>query len=345
MRVGRSGRPDDPVPGDAPPPPPGTLPGGVGGIGGGAGVGARAAGLVRATDQARLRWGSETLAGYAFIAPAAVVIVGLVGYPFILALWFSVSDAWVGEFGRFVGPANYWRLLQNSIFRQTLQNSIVFTASSVALKTVLGLILALLLYRIHRFRRVIRGAVLMPFIIPTALSTLGWWWLYQPTYGVLNWTLKQLGLITTDIPWLPDPYLAMLSVVIVNTWRGLPFFAMTILAGLMAIPREYYEAAEADGAGPWYRFRHITLPLIKPVLGIVVLFSTILTLADFNIVFVLTKGGPMNMTHLFSTLSFQLGTAGGKISDGATVSLFLFPVLVAVVTLQLHIIRRQTAYE
>ncbi|MBI4591237.1 MAG: sugar ABC transporter permease [Candidatus Rokubacteria bacterium] len=314
-------------------------------MGGGHGVGGRVVGLAGPTRIARIPWGSERLAGYAFIAPAAAIIVGLVGYPFALALWFSVSDAWVGEFGRFVGLANYRRLLQNSIFRQTLQNSIVFTASSVALKTVLGLALALLLYRIHGFRRLIRGAVLMPFVIPTALSTLGWWWLFQPTYGVLNWTLKRLGMITTDIPWLADPYLAMLSVVIVNTWRGLPFYAMTILAGLMAIPREYYEAAEADGAGAWYRFRHITLPLIKPVLGIVVLFSTILTLADFNIVFVLTKGGPMNMTHLFSTLSFQLGTAGGKISDGAAVSLFLFPVLVAVVTLQLRIIRRQTAYE
>jgi multiple sugar transport system permease protein len=292
----------------------------------------------------RARAGSA-LVGYAFVAPAAIIILGLVGYPFALALWFSVSDAWIGEFGSFVGLANYARLLRNSIVRQTLQNSIVFTASSVALKTALGLTLALLLYRIHRFRRLIRGAVLMPFVIPTALSTLGWWWLFQPTYGVLNWLFKRLGLIGADIPWLSDPYLAMAAVVIVNTWRGLPFFAITILAGLMAIPREYYEAAETDGASPWARFRHITLPLIKPVLGIVVLFSTILTLADFNIVFVLTRGGPMNMTHLLSTLSFQLGTAGGKISDGATVSLFLFPVLVAVVTLQLRLIRRQAVYE
>jgi multiple sugar transport system permease protein len=293
----------------------------------------------------RRRWRSEWLAGYAFVAPAALLIAALVGYPFVLALWFSVSDAWIGDLGSFVGLSNFRRLLQSTIFRQTLQNSIVFTVASVTLKTVLGLALALLLYRIRRFSRLIRGAVLMPFIIPTALSMLGWWWLLQPTYGVLNWTLRALRLVAADVPWLSDPHLAMASVIAVNTWRGLPFFAVTILAGLIAIPREYYEAAETDGATGWRRFRYVTLPLVKPVLGIVVLFSTILTLADFNIVFVLTKGGPMNMTHLFSTLSFQLGTAGGKISEGAAVSLFLFPVLLTVVTLQLAIIRRQTAYE
>ena len=345
MRVGSGSEPSDRPSGEPPRGSPGVLPHAVSpplGLEGVRGGTLALEGVPRPTRAARP---SDALVGYAFIAPAAIIIVGLVGYPFVLALWFSVSDAWIGEFGNFVGLANYSRLLQNSIFQQTLQNSIVFTASSVALKTVLGLTLALLLYRINRFRRVIRGAVLMPFVIPTALSTLGWWWLFQPTYGVLNWTLKRLGVISTDIPWLYDPYLAMASVIIVNTWRGLPFFAITILAGLMAIPREYYEAAETDGANPWARFVHITFPLIKPVLGIVVLFSTILTLADFNIVFVLTKGGPMNMTHLFSTLSFQLGTAGGKISDGAAVSLFLFPVLVVVVTLQLRLIRRQTVYE
>lgn len=293
----------------------------------------------------RARRSPEAWLGYLFIAPAALIVAGLVAYPFALALWFSVSDAWVGEYGRFVGLENFVRLLGNSIFQQTLQNSIVFTASSVTLKTLLGLILALLLYRVRAFRRLIRGAVLMPFVIPTALSTLGWWWLYQPTYGVLNWVLKRVGLASADLPWLADPYLAMASVVIVNTWRGLPFFAITLLAGLIAIPREYYEAAATDGAAGWRSFRHITFPLIKPVLGIVILFSTILTLADFNIVYVLTKGGPMNMTHLFSTLAFQLGTAGGRISDGAAVSLFLFPVLVVVVTLQLRLIRRQTVYE
>jgi multiple sugar transport system permease protein len=151
--------------------------------------------------------------------------------------------------------------------------------------------------------------------------------------------------MTADIPWLSDPTLARLAIIVVNTWRGLPFFAVTILAGLVAIPREYYEAAETDGAGAWQTFRHVTLPLVKPVLGVVVLFSTILTLADFNIVYLMTRGGPMNSTHLFSTLAHQAGLQSGRLSEGAAISLFMFPVLVAVVVIQLRLVRRQTAYE
>jgi multiple sugar transport system permease protein len=274
-----------------------------------------------------------------------LLLVGLVAYPFCLAIWYSVSDSWVGQTGRFVGLDNFVRLLGSGIFLQTLRNSIVFTVASVALKIVLGMALALLLWRLQRFKRLIRGAILLPFIIPTALSTLAWWWIFDPTYSVANWVLRRLGLIATNVEWLSDPTLAMLSIVTVNVWRALPFYAVTILAGLLAIPDEYYEAAGLDGAGPIRRFWHVTLPLVKPVLAITTLFSTILTLADFNIVFVLTKGGPMNSTHLFSTLAFQIGLAGGKLGEGAAISLFLFPILLAVVILQLRLVRRQTAYE
>lgn len=285
------------------------------------------------------------MAGWLFVAPAVLLLLGLVAYPFGLAVWFSLSDAWIGQRGRFIGLGNFVRLLSNGIFRQTLQNSVVFTLVSVALKLVFGLTVALLLWRITRLARLIRGAILLPFIIPTALSTLAWWWIFDPTYSVINWALRRLHVIATDLPWLSDPTLAMLSIIVVNTWRGLPFFAVTILAGLLAIPGEYYEAASLDGAGAARRFWHVTLPLVRPVLGITVLFSTILTLAEFNIVFVLTRGGPFNMTHLFSTLSFQVGLAGGKLSEGAAISLFLFPFLLAIVVLQLRLVRRQTAYE
>ncbi len=285
------------------------------------------------------------MAGWLFVAPAVLLLLGLVAYPFGLAVWFSLSDAWIGQRGRFIGLGNFSRLLSNGIFRQTLQNSVVFTLVSVALKLVFGLTVALLLWRITRLKRLIRGAILLPFIIPTALSTLAWWWIFDPTYSVINWTLRRLHVIATDLPWLSDPTLAMLSIIVVNTWRGLPFFAVTVLAGLLAIPGEYYEAASLDGAGAARRFWHVTLPLVRPVLGITVLFSTILTLAEFNIVFVLTRGGPFNMTHLFSTLSFQVGLAGGKLSEGAAISLFLFPLLLAIVVLQLRLVRRQTAYE
>ena len=287
----------------------------------------------------------DTPLAYTFIAPAFLLLLFLVAYPFALSLWFSLSDARVGESGSFIGLDNFRRLLGSSIFLQTLQNSLVFTAAALGAKTVLGMALALLLFRIARFKRLIRGAVLLPFIVPTALSTLVWWWMFEPLYSVVNWTLKALHVVNRDIPWLPDPYLAMFTVVLVNTWRGLPFFAITILAGLVAIPREMYEAAESDGAGAIGRFWHITLPLLKPVLAVVILFSAIFTLADFNIVYVLTKGGPMNMTHLFATYSFALGLQSGQIGQGAAVSLFLFPILLAVVFTQLRLVRKATTYE
>ena len=291
------------------------------------------------------RIGGDAPLAYAFIAPAFFLLLFLVAYPFALSLWFSLSDARVGETGAFIGLDNFRRLLGSSIFQQTLQNSIVFTTAALGAKTVFGMALALLLFRIGRFKRLIRGAVLLPFIVPTALSTLVWWWMFEPLYSVVNWTLKALHVVNRDIPWLPDPYLAMFTVVLVNTWRGLPFFAITILAGLVAIPREMYEAAESDGAGAIGRFWHITLPLLKPVLAVVILFSAIFTLADFNIVYVLTKGGPINMTHLFATYSFQVGLQSGQIGLGAAVSLFLFPILLAIVFTQLRMVRQATTYE
>ena len=287
----------------------------------------------------------DTPVAYAFIAPAFFLLLFLVAYPFALSLWFSLSDARVGETGNFVGLDNFARLLRSGSFRQTLQNSIVFTAAALTLKTVLGMALALLLFRLVRFKRLIRGAILLPFIVPTALSTLVWWWMFEPLYSVVNWTLKHLHLVNHDIPWLPDPYLAMFTVILVNTWRGLPFFAITLLAGLVAIPKEMYEAAESDGAGPIGRFWYITVPLLKPVLAVVILFSAIFTLADFNIVYVLTKGGPMNMTHLFATYSFALGLQSGEIGQGAAVSLFLFPILLGVVFVQLRMVRKAATYE
>ena len=288
---------------------------------------------------------SDASVAYTFVAPAFFLLLFLVAYPFALSVWFSLSDARVGDAGGFIGLDNFQRLLTSSIFLQTLQNSIVFTVLALGLKTVFGMALALLLFRITYFKRLIRGAVLLPFIVPTALSTLVWWWMFEPLYSVVNWTLKSLHIIDHDIPWLSDPYLAMFTVILVNVWRGLPFFAITLLAGLVAIPRELYEAAQSDGAGPIARFWYVTLPLLMPVLAVVILFSTIFTLSDFNIVYVLTRGGPMNMTHLFATYSFALGLQGGQIGQGAAVSLFLFPILLAVVFVQLRLVRKAALYE
>ena len=303
-----------------------------------------ATGLPRSGRLARVRelWEREEVFGYGLILPALLLIVCLVAYPFFMAIYFSLSDYWVGSPGQFVGLENFRQILANEVFHRTVYNSFVFTAIAVVLKAVLGIWLAMLLFRSMRFKRLIRGAVLLPWVIPTALSTLAWWWMFDSLYSVVNWTGIRLGIIAAPGPnWLGMTEYAMAAVIAVNVWRGLPFFAIIVLAGLVSIPREYYEAAEVDGAGSWGRFRHVTLPLLKPVLAVVILFSTIFTFADFNIVQVLTRGGPVNTTHLFATLAYQTGLVGGNLGQGAAISLFLFPMLAAVVFIQLRYIRRE----
>ena len=285
----------------------------------------------------------ERFLGPAFVTPALLLITLLVAYPFCMAVYFSLSNAYIGRPSHLVGFQNFIRLWESDAFRQTFQNAFVFTGAAVAFKLVLGISLALLLNQQLWFKRLIRGAVLLPWVIPTALSTLGWWWMFNSLYSVVNWTGIALGIMDPPGPnWLGQKYYAMSAVVAVNVWRGLPFFAITILAGLVSIPKELYEAAEADGAGPMSRFWHVTLPLLKPVLAIVVLFSTIFTFSDFNIVYVLTHGGPINSTHLFATLSRQIGLESGQIGVGAAISLYLFPVLASVVWAQLAYVRKQT---
>jgi multiple sugar transport system permease protein len=303
-----------------------------------------AAGLPRPGRLARIRelWEREEIFGYGLILPALLLIACLVAYPFFMAIYFSLSDYWVGSPGEFVGLENYRQIFANEVFHRTVYNSFVFTAIAVVFKVVLGVWLAMLLFRPFRFKRLIRGAVLLPWVIPTALSTLAWWWMFDSLYSVVNWTGIRLGLIEAPGPnWLGMTGYAMTAVIAVNVWRGLPFFAIIVLAGLVSIPREYYEAAEVDGASSWGRFRHVTLPLLKPVLAVVILFSTIFTFADFNIVQVLTRGGPVNTTHLFATLAYQTGLVGGNIGQAAAISLFLFPMLAAVVFIQLRYIRKE----
>jgi multiple sugar transport system permease protein len=289
------------------------------------------------------------LDGYGFILPAAIIIVCLVVYPFFLALWFSLSDAVIGERGRWIGLENFiYILTRDDIFRQTLRNTVIFAISSVVLKSVFGLGAALLLQRTTVCKRFFRGSILVPFVAPTGLTTLGWWLILDPTYSHINWMLKHVWPLSLlglgPYLWLGNPQLALASCVLVNVWRGLPFFAVTIFAGLVAIPTELYEAADTEGATTFRKFLHITLPLLRPVLAIVILFSTIFTLADFNIVYVLTRGGPMNSTHLFATYSFTVGILNHEIGLGAAISLFLFPILLFCVIFQLKMVRRASSY-
>lgn len=297
----------------------------------------------------RRRLGPD-LDGYGFVLPAVIIMISLIVYPFGLAVWFSLSDAFIGRPSQFIGLENFLYILTvDDIFLKVLRNTLLFAVISVVCKVVFGLLCALLLLRITKFKRFFRGAMLIPFVAPTALTTLGWWLILDPTYSHINWILQNVWPFSAmglgPYQFLGDPTLALASVIFVNIWRGLPFFIITILAGLVAIPDHLYEAAEIDGATTWDKFWKITLPLLRPVLAIIILFSTIFTLADFNIVFVLTRGGPMNETHLFATYSYTLGILNHEIGLGAAVSLFLFPILVLTVIFLLRLVRRDTAYE
>jgi multiple sugar transport system permease protein len=270
-----------------------------------------------------------------------VVLLGLfIAYPFVRGILLSVSNSRVGVAGDFVGFANYYKIWHDSIFRTAVYNTILYTAVTTVFKLGLGLWLALLLNRDFRGKAFTRAFILLPFIIPTVLSTFAWRWMFDPTFSVINWTLYHLGAISGRINWLGDPDLAMISIIVVNIWRGVPFFAISLLAGLQTISPELNEAAAIDGAKPWQRFWHITWPLLLPVTMVVMLFSVIQTLADFQIVYVMTGGGPANATHLFATYAYQIGVGTGLLSEGAAIALAMFPVLLLIVVIQLLYIRR-----
>jgi multiple sugar transport system permease protein len=274
------------------------------------------------------------------LLPTMLLLLLFTAYPFVEGVVLSVTDTKVGVPGRFVGLHNFVILANDSIFRVAVWNTVVYTVVATVFKLALGLWLALLLNRNFRGKALTRAFILLPFIIPTVLSTFAWKWMFDPTFSVINWTLFRLGIITQRINWLGDPTLALISVIIVNVWRGVPFYAISLLAGLQTINPELNEAAAIDGAQPWQRFRHVTWPLLLPVTTVVVLFSVIQTFADFQLVYVLTGGGPANATQLFATYAYQLGVGTGLLSQGAAISLAMFPILLAVVIFQLFYTRR-----
>jgi multiple sugar transport system permease protein len=270
-----------------------------------------------------------------------VVLLGLfIAYPFVKGIMLSVTDTTVGVPGKFVGLANFEKIWNDDIFRLAVWNTCLYTFVTTVFKLVLGLWLALLLNRNFKGKAFMRAFILLPFIIPTVLSTFAWKWMFDPTFSVLNYVLWHLGVIHGRINWLGDPTLAMISVIIVNVWRGVPFYAISLLAGLQTISPELHEAAAIDGARAWARFRHVTWPLLLPVTLVIVLFSVIQTFADFQLVYVLTGGGPANATQLFATYAYQLGIGTGLLSQGAAISLAIFPILLLVVIVQLVYIRR-----
>jgi multiple sugar transport system permease protein len=282
----------------------------------------------------------ERWLAFVLLLPTMVLLGLFIAYPFVKGVLLSVTDAKVGVPGSFVGMQNFVLLLNDSIFRVAVWNTVVYTAVTTVFKLALGLWLALLLNRHFKGKALTRAFILLPFIIPTVLSTFAWKWMFDPTFSVINWTLFRFGLIGSRINWLGDPNLALISVIIVNIWRGVPFYAISLLAGLQTINPELHDAAAIDGARPWQRFWYVTWPLLLPVTMVVVLFSVIQTFADFQLVYVLTGGGPANATQLFATYAYQIGVGTGLLSQGAAISLAMFPVLFVVVIAQLLYIRR-----
>jgi multiple sugar transport system permease protein len=313
----------------------------TGGSGGAAGmeVALPHPGTSRPTGMTRLLE-SERLLACLLLAPTVLLLGVFIAYPFVMGVWLSLSSVSVGNPGEFVGLKNFVKAWNDSIFRTAFYNTSFYTFWATIFKLALGMWLALLLNRHFRGKRIVRAAMLLPFIVPTVLSTFAWRWMFDPTFSVLNWLLYQTGFITTKLPFLSDGTYGMWCAIVVNTWRGMPFFAITLLAGLQTISTDLQEAASLDGANGWQRFWHVTLPLLKPVTLVVVVFSIIQTFSDFQLIYVLTGGGPANATHLLATYAYQIGVATGLLGEGAAVSLFMLPVLFIVVWLQLRYLRR-----
>ena len=261
------------------------------------------------------------------MAPPLLFLAALVGYPFCYGILLSLQDRPVAHAGTFVGLKNFATNLNDPIFWKGSANTFLYTAAATLLKMVGGLALALAMNQQFPLKNLVRALLLLPFIVPTVLSTVAWMWILDPAFSVLNWFLLAVGVPKPGPSWLGNPVLAMASIIVINTWRGLPFYGITLLAGLQTVPPELYEAATIDGASGWQRFGLVTLPLLQPIILIVTLFSVIFTFADFQLVYVLTHGGPQNATQLFATYAFDIAMGAGQLGLGASVALAMFPAL------------------
>jgi len=269
--------------------------------------------------------------GAMFMLPAAAILILFLAYPLVLGLWLGFTDTKIGGAGRFVGLANFVSLAKDSVFRLSVFNTVLYTVVASVVKFGLGLYLALLLNKSLPFKSLIRAAVLLPFVVPTVLSAIAFWWIYDSQFSIISWVLIKLGWIDRYIDFLGDPWNARWSVIVANIWRGIPFVAITLLAGLQTISSSLYEAATLDGASAWRCFRHVTLPMLAPIIAVVMTFSVLLTFTDFQLIYTLTRGGPINATHLMATLSFQRAITGGELGEGAAIANAMIPFLVAAI--------------
>src|SRR5947207_11576562 len=275
---------------------------------------------------------NRNVLGLLFMLPAAALLLLFLTYPLGLGTWLGFTDTKIGRAGAWIGLENYEFLWGDAVTRLALFNTLFYTTIASVIKFALDLYLALLLNKHLPFKAFFRAVVLLPFIVPTALSALAFWWIYDAQFSVISWALMKMGLIDRYIDFLGNPCNARFSTIAANIWRGVPFVAIKLLAGLQTISPSYYEASAIDGATPWQQFRYVTLPLLTPIIAVVMTFSVLFTFTDFQLIYVLTRGGPLNATHLMATLSFQRAILGGALGEGAALATAMVPFLLAAIT-------------
>jgi multiple sugar transport system permease protein len=276
-----------------------------------------------------------------FMLPTAALLLIFLTYPLGLGTWLGFTDAKIGRVGEWVGLENFIFLVGDSTAQLALFNTLIYTSVASVAKFVLGLWLALMLNRKLPFQSFFRAVVLLPWIVPTALSAIAFWWIYDAQFSIISWVLLKLGFIDRYVDFLGDPWNARLSTIVANVWRGVPFVAISLLAGLQTISPSYYEASAIDGATPWQQFRHVTLPLLSPIIAVVMTFSVLFTFTDFQLIYVLTRGGPLNSTHLMATLAFQRAIPGGALGEGAALATLMVPFLLAAIMFSWFGLQRQ----
>ena len=269
--------------------------------------------------------------GFLFMLPAAVFLLCFLTYPLALGVWLGFTDTKIGRTGVFIGLENYQWLWHDRVFWMSVFNTLLYTTVASVLKFLLGLWLALILNENLPFKSFFRAVILLPWVVPTVLSALAFWWIFDSQFSIISYVLMKWGLISAPINFLGEPWNARWSVIAANVWRGIPFVAISLLAGLQTIPASLNEAAALDGATSWQRFRRITLPLLTPIIAVVMTFSVLFTFTDFQLIYVLTRGGPVNATHLMATLSFQRAIPGGQLGEGAAIAVAMIPFLLAAI--------------
>ena len=264
------------------------------------------------------------------LAPALGLLLVFLTYPLGLGIWLAFTDAQIGDTGFFVGLENYEFLMEDPVFWTSVGNTLLYTGVATVGKFALGLWLALLLNHSLPFKGFLRAVILLPWIVPTVLSGIAFWWIYDPQFSIISYVLvDKLGLLDRYIDFLGDPWHARWSLIVANIWRGIPFVAICLLAGLQTISPSLYEAAMLDGATPWQRFVNVTVPMLMPILAVVLTFSVLFTFTDFQLVYTITRGGPVNSTHLMATLAFQRAIPGGQLGEGAAIAVAMIPFLLA----------------